>query len=436
MSNLLHSYSVLNRPSNSIFDFSTLSSGSSLQSSNYLRGGLFRRDDFIKSIINRIALDASMIEFKHLTIKEPEYNQTPVKSKLIKALTESANIDQTGRAFIYDVVWSMLDEGYIAIVPTVTTDKLNDNGSYDIEELRVGKITQWYARHVKIRVYNDITGLDQEIILSKNSVAIVESPLLSVLKDDNQTLRLLKQKIEVMYSQDKQVAAGRLNGFIQLPYSTKSSLRKKQATDRKKQIEDELANNQFGIATLDSNEKFIHTGGNIVNNLLEDIRKLQQDFYNQVGMTDKILNGTATPAELNQYYLRAVDPVLQAIIDSINRTFLTKTARTQGQIIQYYRDPFRTLPVEQMATTADVFTRNAIFTPNEVRSIMGYPPHPDPLANRLYNRNIADGNQMGGINTAGPGYSEQQNQNEIFDDGYGGYMNINGEPVDEQGNPL
>lgn len=443
MSNLLHSWNVFNEPSNNLNYNASLTEGSGWgrQSSNYLKGYLFKKTDLVNSIISRIALDASMVDFKHLKIMEPDFNQTPVKSSLIECLTIEANIDQSGRAFIYDLVWSLLDEGVVAIVPIDTTEKMNDKGSFDILSMRVGKVMQWYPKAVRVKCYNDQNGLEQELLLPKKSVAILESPLLTVLKEQNQTLRLLQQKIDLMYSQDRAVAAGKLNGFIQLPYSTKSSIRKEQADVRKKEIEDELSNSQMGIATLDANEKFIQTGGNITNNLLGDIRQLQQDFYNQTGITPKIIDGTATPAEMNVYYMRTVDPVLQTIVDGINRSFITKTARTQGQKVVFYRDPFRTLPVEQMATTADLFARNAIFTPNEIRTMLGKPPHPDPLANKLYNRNIADGNQMGGIATAGQmGPDDQPNgtttQPQIYNLGDGVYVNEHGQQVDEMGTPV
>lgn len=416
------------------FDQSLVSGSGWGQNTSGLRLYKFRQQDLINSIISMISLDVAMVDFKHLKINEEDGNQTPVESGLINCLTNSANIDQTGRAFIYDVAWSLLEEGVVAIVPIDTTSRPNDEGSYDILSMRVGKIIEWYPRAVRVRVYNDRSGLEQDLTLSKQSIVILESPLMGLLRDHNSTLRLLEQKIDLMYSQDKAIAAGKLNGFIQLPYATKNDIRKERAKQRKEQLEAELSESQFGIATLDANEKFVHTGGNITSNLVDDIRKLKQDYYNQIGISSKILEGTANQAELNLYYHRAVDPVLQTIVDGINRIFLTKTARTQGHIIQYYRDPFKMLPVEQLGTAADLFARNAIFTSNEIRSMLGRAPHPSKIADMLFNKNISTGTDLMGMGM----YNNDTNlmEPQIYEDGKGGYVDAYGNPVDEEGNPL
>jgi hypothetical protein len=416
------------------FDQSLVSGSGWGQNTSGLRLYKFRQQDLINSIISMISLDVAMVDFKHLKINEEDGNQTPIESGLINCLTNSANIDQTGRAFIYDVAWSLLEEGVVAIVPIDTTVRPNDEGSYDILSMRVGKIIEWYPRAVRVRVYNDRSGLEQDLTLSKQSIVILESPLMGLLRDHNSTLRLLEQKIDLMYSQDKAIAAGKLNGFIQLPYATKNDIRKERAKQRKEQLEAELSESQFGIATLDANEKFVHTGGNITSNLVDDIRKLKQDYYNQIGISSKILEGTANQAELNLYYHRAVDPVLQTIVDGINRIFLTKTARTQGHIIQYYRDPFKMLPVEQLGTAADLFARNAIFTSNEIRSMLGRAPHPSKIADMLFNKNISTGTDLMGMGM----YNNDTNlmEPQIYEDGKGGYVDAYGNPVDEEGNPL
>lgn len=416
------------------FDQSLVSGSGWGQNTSGLRLYKFRQQDLINSIISMISLDVAMVDFKHLKINEEDGNQTPVESGLINCLTNSANIDQTGRAFIYDVAWSLLEEGVVAIVPIDTSSRPNDEGSYDILSMRVGKIIEWYPRAVRVRVYNDRSGLEQDLTLSKQSIVILESPLMGLLRDHNSTLRLLEQKIDLMYSQDKAIAAGKLNGFIQLPYATKNDIRKERAKQRKEQLEAELSESQFGIATLDANEKFVHTGGNITSNLVDDIRKLKQDYYNQIGISSKILEGTANQAELNLYYHRAVDPVLQTIVDGINRIFLTKTARTQGHIIQYYRDPFKMLPVEQLGTAADLFARNAIFTSNEIRSMLGRAPHPSKIADMLFNKNISTGTDLMGMGM----YNNDTNlmEPQIYEDGKGGYVDAYGNPVDEEGNPL
>lgn len=448
MSTLLHSYKTYEsantlgngnftvEPGSNWQSISTYHSPMYLQSMNTSYG-----NDLIKSIINRISIDASMVEFKHLKIDPVTQNQNEIKSGLIDCLTYKANIDQTGRAFIIDLIWSLLDEGVVAIVPTVTDKMMDGEKTFDVESVRVGKITQWFTDSVKVRYYNEDTGLEFEQTLKKEDVAIIESPLSGILQDTNQTLRLLKQKIDLMNSEDRNAAAGKINGFIQFPYQTNSDYHKKQADRRRKQLEAEMSKSAYGLATLDNNEKFIPTGGNVQNNTLEDINKLKQDFYNQVGITENIINGTQKDNELNLYYNRVIDPILQAVVDSINVTFISKTARTQGQVIEFYRDPFKILPIEQLANTADLFSRNAILTPNEIRKFIGKEPHPNPLANELYNRNIADGNQIGGIATAGqgdPGSSsgEDDPSQYVYQDENGNFVDYQGNPVDEAGNPI
>ena len=442
-SRLLHSWNAFNSSdqssnnfvSNSDFAYSSVGR----QSAHYLSSGyIYNKTDMIKSIISRIALDASMVEFKHLKINEKDGSQTPVKSGLIDCLTHEANIDQSGRAFIFDAVWSLLDEGVIALIPVDTSHDPEVTGSFDIDSMRVAKIIQWYPKHVRVRCYNDNTGLEHDVVMSKRNVAIIESPLLTVLQDSNPTLALLQQKINLMQAKDKDIASGKINGFIQFPYQTRASARKDQAKQRRKELEEEMSKSNYGIATLDAQEKFIPVGGGITNNLLEDVLKLKQDYYNQLGITEAVFNGTASASEINQYYHRLVDPIITALTDASNRSFLTKTARTQGQRIMFFRDPFRTLPVEQIATVVDTFTRNAIFTPNEARALVGKPPHPDQLADQLFNRNIADGNQNGGIYTPGQKgvNGEPQEEIVIYEDGNGGYVDEQGNPVDEQGNPI
>lgn len=447
MSTLLHSYKTYEsantlgngnftvEPGSNWQSISTYHSPMYLQSMNTSYG-----NDLIKSIINRISIDASMVEFKHLKIDPVTQNQNEIKSGLIDCLTYKANIDQTGRAFIIDLIWSLLDEGVVAIVPTVTDKMMDGEKTFDVESVRVGKITQWFTDSVKVRYYNEDTGLEFEQTLKKEDVAIIESPLSGILQDTNQTLRLLKQKIDLMNSEDRNAAAGKINGFIQFPYQTNSDYHQKQADRRRKQLEAEMSKSAYGLATLDNNEKFIPTGGNVQNNTLEDINKLKQDFYNQVGITENIINGTQKDNELNLYYNRVIDPILQAVVDSINVTFISKTARTQGQVIEFYRDPFKILPIEQLANTADLFSRNAILTPNEIRKFIGKEPHPNPLANELYNRNIADGNQIGGIATAGQGdpgsYGEDDPSQYVYQDENGNFVDYQGNPVDETGSPI
>lgn len=384
--------------------------GYNRQSSNYLRGINYNKSDLVKSVISRIALDAAYsVDIKHLKINQDTGDQSSISSGLINAITNDANIDQTGRQFLYDFYWSMLDEGVIAAVPIDTTTEPTITGAFDINTIRVGRILQWYPSSVRVRVYNEQLGIEQDIVIDKRKVAIVESPLYTVLKESNQTLKLLEQKIKVMNSEDSRAASGKLNGFIQFPFSTKNKLRRQEAERRRGELENEMANSKYGLATLDANEKYVSTGQGLTNNLLDDIRKLQQDFYNQTGITENIMNGTASESEMLNYHNRTIDVVVTAALDEFNRKFLTKTAISQGQIIKAYRDPFKLVPVEQLANIADIFTRNAIYTPNEIRQLTGKPPHPDPVANQLFNRNIADANQAGGLATAGQSQVDPNN---------------------------
>ncbi|QGJ84759.1 putative portal protein [Lactococcus phage P1046] len=411
---LLHSWNAFQSNQNqNTNDFLTPSNGMTSfggyygrGQSNYSRSYSYNKADLIKSVITRIALDASMVDFKHLKIDPISGNQTPIPSGLINVLTRSANIDQTGRSFVFDLLYSLLDEGQIAMVPIDTTVDPN-SGSFDINTARVGKIMQFFPRQVMVRVWNDNTGLEQDLLVSKENCIIIESPFYAILNDTNQTLRMLEQKIKLMNSQDNRASSGKLNGFIQFPYSTKSTARAAQAARRKQEIENEMANNKYGVASLDAHEKFVSAGMGLQNNLLSDVRQLQQDFYNQMGITEAILNGTANEQQTLGYYNRCVDVLLQYVTDAISRIALTKTAVSQGQVLVYYRNPFKLVPVEQLATVADVLTRNAIYSPNEIRELTGKAPHPNPLANELFNRNIADGNQVGGINTPGQITSDQ-----------------------------
>ena len=360
----------------------------------------FSKSDIIKSVITRIALDASMVDFKHLKIDPTTGNQSPINSGLINVLTRSANIDQNGRTFLFDLFYSCLDEGQVVLVPIDTTENPNE-GSFDIQTARVGKVVQWYPKMVSVRVYNEETGLEQDILMSKEACVIIESPFYSILNDSNQTLKMLEEKIKLMNSQDTRASSGKINGFIQFPYSTKSSVKKTQAMQRKSEIESEMVNNKYGLAFLDSNEQFVSAGMGLQNNLLSDVRQLQQDFYNQIGVSEAVINGTASEQQNLSYYNRCVDILLRWFTDAIMKTCLTKTAITQGQLITYYRNPFKLVPVEQLAQVADVLTRNAIYTPNEIRELTGKAPHPNPLADELFNRNIADANQAGGSDTPG-----------------------------------
>lgn len=399
---LLHSFNAFqNTKASQIADYPISSVGGYNQSSLYNRSRGYNGGDLINSVISIIALEVSQLTVKHLKIDRATGNQTPVDSDLIECLTTSANIDQTGSSLLYDIAWSLLEENTIAIVPVETTDAPNENGAYDISSLRTGKIMQWYPQHVRVRSYDENEGVEKDILLSKKNVAIIESPMATVLNRQNRIIRTLERKNRVMMSEDNNAAAGKLNAFLQVPYATNNTVTYERARNRVNAIESQLASSRYGLSYLDASEKYIPTGGGIANNLLEDIRKLEQDFYTTVGVTANVLDGTASESEYNRFFARAVDPIAKAIFDGINRTFLTKTARTQGQSVFFYRDPFKGLPIEQYATAADLLIRNAIFSPNEMRAKGGAAPSLDPLANKLFNRNIADGNQSGGLGTAG-----------------------------------
>lgn len=405
-------------------------------SPHYANSGYkYKKNDIVHSVISRIALDASLVEFRHVKHDRKTDKIESLDSSLSDRLNGRANIDQTGRAFIYDAVWSLLEEGIIAIVAVQTSRNPKDTENFNVMSFRVGKVVQWFPKEVKVQCYNEDLGIDQDIILPKDKVAIVESPFYTILRENSLTLRLLEQKIKLMTTQDSNTVLGKLNGFIQLPYQTNVERRKNRAEERRKELESEMSNSKFGLATLDYKETYIPAGGGIDNNVMNDVRTLQQDFFNEMGITSKIMDGTASPSELNLYFYRAVDPTVQAILDGITLTFLSKTARTQGQKVTFYRDPFRLLSVESIASSADLFSRNAILTPNEVRAFVGKPPHPSPLADMLFNRNIADGNQNGGTMTPGQ-EGVPQEFIEIYEDGKGGYTDANGKPVDENGNPL
>lgn len=397
--NLIKSYEQTVASTNKLFNYSGQSS--SFAPSMYMNSALFNRNSFFNSIITRIAIDVSATDLKHIKVDKETGLQTAIDSSLIDVLTYSANVDQTGRSLIYDLVWSMLDDGVVALVPTDTSSNVYGSTTFEVYKARVGRILQWYPQHVRVDVYNELTGNKENVIIEKSKVCIIESPFNGVLKDTNQTLRLLEQKMKVMESQDGLLSANRLNGFIQFPYAAKTELQKKQFDDRIQEITRDVNSSSVGLSWLGNNEKFVATGQIQASGLLDEVLRLQQDFFNQMGVTKNILNGTANETELNLYYSRTVDVIAQAIVDGINRIFVSKTARSQGQKIVYYRDPFKTIPVKDIATSLDLLVRNALISANEARAIIGKDPVLDANADKLYNPNIADANQMGGIDSVG-----------------------------------
>lgn len=350
-----------------------------------LTGGNER--SIVTSIFNRIALDVSSINVKHCRIDENGRFKEQINSGLDNCLNLEANIDQTGRAFMQDVVMSMLDEGCVAIVPTDTTLDPNTTTSYDIQTMRTGKILEWYPNHVRVRVYNEKTGKQEDIKLPKSMVAIVENPLYAVINEPNSTMQRLMKKLVLLDAVDENTRSGKLDMIIQLPYVIKSDARKSQAEKRRKDIEEQLKG-PYGIAYVDGTEKVIQLNRPIENNLMTQIEYLTKLLYSQLGITEEILNGTANEQTMLNYNSRTIEPIVSAIVDEMKRKFLTKTARSQNQTIQFFRDPFRLVPVNDIAEIADKFTRNEILTSNEIRQIIGMKPSKDPKADKLINSNL------------------------------------------------
>ena len=343
----------------------------------------------VTAIYNRIALDVASIDIKHCKLDENGRYVKDMKSGLNECLTVEANMDQTARAFIQDVVISMLDEGVVAVVPVDTNFNPKNTGSYDITSMRTGKILEWSATSVKIKVYNDRTGQKEDIILPKSMVGIIENPLYSVINEPNSTMQRLIRKLNLLDSIDEQSGAGKLDLIIQLPYIIKTEARRQQAETRRKEIEMQLAGSKYGIAYTDGTERVTQLNRPVENNLMKQIEYLTSMLYSQLGFHQTILDGTADEKTMLNYTNRTIEPIASAIVDELKRKFLTKTARTQGQSIEFFRNPFRLVPINNIAEIADKFTRNEILTSNEIRQIIGMKPSNDPKADQLINSNIA-----------------------------------------------
>lgn len=342
----------------------------------------------ITSILNRIALDAASIDLVHCKLDDNGQFVENVNSKLNSCLTLSANIDQTGRAFRHDIYMSLLDEGSVAIVPVETTMNPKVTDSYDISSMRVGKIVEWFPQYVRISMYNERTGRKEEITMHKSKVAIVENPLYPVMNEPNSTVQRLIRKLALLDNIDEQSGSGKLDLIIQLPYVVKSEARRQQAEKRRKDIEMQLAGSKYGIAYTDGTEKITQLNRSLENNLLKQIEYLMTQVYSQLGITQAIMEGTADDKTMLNYYDRTVEPLVAAVADAMKRVFLTKTARTQMQSITYFRNPFKLVPVNDLAEIADKFTRNEIMTSNEIRQIVGMKPSKDPKADELRNSNL------------------------------------------------
>lgn len=343
----------------------------------------------VTSVFNRIALDVAAISMQHCILDDNGRFVEAVNSKLNNCLTLEANLDQTARAFVQDVVMSMFDEGCVAMVPVDTTFDPEITSSYDVLSMRTGKIVDWYPEHVKVRVYNEKTGRKEEVILPKTAVGIVENPLFSVVNEPNSTGQRLIRKLNLLDQIDEQTGSGKLDLIIQLPYVIKTDARRDQAERRRKDIENQLSGSKYGIAYTDGTEHITQLNRPVENNLLKQIEYLRDMFYSQLGVTQTILDGTADDKTMLNYYSRTIEPIVSAIVDEMNRKFLTKTARTQHHAIKFFRDPFKLVPVNDIAEIADKFTRNEILTSNEIRQIIGMKPSDDPKADRLVNSNIS-----------------------------------------------
>lgn len=345
------------------------------------------------SIFNRIALDVSSVSIKHCRLDKNGRYVEDIDSGLNNCLTLEANKDQTGRAFIQDAVLSMLDEGCVALVPVETTIDPKNSNSYQIDSMRTGKITEWYPDMVRVRLYNDQTGEKEEILLPKSQVAIIENPLYAVVNEYNSTMQRLIRKLSLLDVTDEQTASGKLDLIIQLPYVIKTETRREQAERRRKDIIEQLAGSQYGIAYTDGTEKITQLNRSLENNLLKQVEYLTNMVYSQLGITQSVLDGTADEKTMLNYTNRTVEPIISAIVDELKRKFITKTARSQLQSIVYFRDPFRLVPVNDIAEIADKFTRNEIMTSNEIRQIVGMQPSKDPKADELVNSNISQAKQ-------------------------------------------
>ena len=349
------------------------------------RGG---ENSIISSIYTRIGIDVASIPIQHVRLDEDGRYIETIQSGLNNCLTLEANIDQTGRAFVQDVIMSMCDEGIVAIVPVNTTLNPAVTGSYDIVTMRTAKIVGWYPKHVRLSIYNDDTGFKQDITLPKSMVAIVENPLYSVMNEPNSTLQRLVAKLILLDVIDNQSGSGKLDLIIQLPYVVKTEARRIQAENRRKDIETQLKDSKYGIAYTDGTEKVTQLNRSAENNLMSQIEFLTSMLYSQLGLTKAVFDGTADEKEMINYYNRSIEPILAAVVDGMKRVFITKTGRTQGQSIMALRDPFKLVPVSQIADIADKFTRNEVLSSNELRQIIGRKPSNDPKADELRNKNL------------------------------------------------
>lgn len=364
----------------------------------------------VTSVYNRIAMDVAALTIQHVKIDENNQYDETIDSNLNYCLTWETNIDQTPRSFFMDVVLSLFDEGCVAIVPTDVEDNPFDTTSLDILTMRTGKVLEWRPEHVKVRVYNERTGLKQDIFLPKRMVAIVENPFYAVMNEPSSTVKRLTRKLALLDAVDEQSGSGKLDLIIQLPYVIKSEARREQAERRRKDIEMQLADSKYGIAYTDSTEHIVQLNRSLENQLMEQVKYLTEQLYTQLGITAEIMNGTAEEKVMNNYYKRTVEPVVSAIVDEMKRKFITRNAKTRGHSIMFFNDPFKLVPASDMAEIADKFTRNEIMTSNEIRKIVGMKPSKDPGADELRNKNI---NQSAEAEAIGAGMEVEDPEAEL-----------------------
>ena len=382
--------------------FANSTSGGSYYRPDRPRLGTVNERSIITSIITKLAIDVSTIDIHHCVLDDKDRYKDIINDKLNQRLSLEANIDQTGRAFIRDVVITILDEGCAAIVPVDTTVDPNNTQSYEIDSMRCGKIVGWYPEHIMVNLYNDRVGYRQDVLVPKRNAAIIENPLFSVMNEHNSTLQRLTRKLALLDVIDEQSGSGKLDLIIQLPYTVKSQARKDQANERRAEIERQLRGSKYGIAYTDGTEKITQLNRPVENNLMKQIEYLTSMLYSQLGISQTVLDGTADEKTMNNYYTRTIEPIITSIVDEMNRKFISKTARSQKQKILFFRDPFKLVPVSQIAEIADKFTRNEILSSNEIRQTIGRKPSDDPKADQLINSNISQAKTDTNLNPVVP----------------------------------
>ena len=371
----------------------------------------------VTAVYNRIAMDVAAVNLKHIRLDENDRYKETIDSGLNNCLSIEANLDQTGRAFIQDLVASMLDEGCVAAVPTDADDEPEDSGNFKVYTLRTGKILEWYPRHVKVEVYNEQEGQRRQIIIPKSTVPLIENPMYSVMNEPNSIYQRLVRKLTLLDVVDEQTSSGKLDLVIQLPYIIKTEARRVQAEKRRRDIEKQLSEGKYGIAYTDGTERITQLNRPVENNLMKQIEYLTSMFFSQLGITQSILDGTADEKTMLNYYNRTIEPILSAIADEMKRKFLTPTARSQKQTIAYFRDPFKLVPVNDIAEIADKFTRNEIMTSNEIRQVIGMKPSSDPNADVLRNKNLSDSSNARQLIPTNAGADETNNNEETGQNG-------------------